>query len=184
MRKVLGIIGSPRRNGNTHILMSRILEGARQAGAAAEELFLDNLRIEECDGCHSCWAADDCSKNDDMAAVYPRIIDSDVLVFGTPVYWYGPTALMKGFIDRLVYFNSPEHRAKIRGKAAVMAIVLEEKNPDTYTPTVQFFERCFAYLELAEAGRIIVPGVAAKAEILESPDRLEEALELGKSLAR
>jgi multimeric flavodoxin WrbA len=52
-----------------------------------------------------------------MLAIYPKIIEADVIIFGTPVYWYGPTALMKAFIDRFVYFNCPENRAK-SGKAA------------------------------------------------------------------
>jgi len=183
MGKILGVVGSPRRNGNTHILVSRILEGAREAGAETEELFLNDLHIEACDGCHACWAGEDCSKDDDMLAAYPRIIGSDAVIFGTPIYWYGPTALMKGFVDRFVYFNSPEMRAIIRGKAAVMAIVLEEEDPETYALTVRFFEKCFAYLELKEAGRIIVPGVTALGEIRNKPDRLEEALDLGRALA-
>lgn len=51
-----------------------------------------------------------------MNGFYQKIIDSDILVFGTPVYWYAPTAIMKAFIDRFVYFNCPENREKIRGK--------------------------------------------------------------------
>ncbi len=53
MKKILGVVGSPRRNGNTHILVSRILDGAGKAGARTEILFLDDLHIQECDGCHT-----------------------------------------------------------------------------------------------------------------------------------
>jgi hypothetical protein len=111
-KKVLGVVGSPRKNGNTHILVSRILEGAEKQGAAAETIFLNDLNIRECNGCHACWRGKRCSKKDDMRDIYPKIIESDVIVFGTPVYWYGPTALMKGFMDRFVYFNCPENRKK------------------------------------------------------------------------
>jgi multimeric flavodoxin WrbA len=122
---ILGVMGSPRKKGNTHILVSRILEGAEAAGDDTEVLFLGDLNIRECDGCYNCWKGRKCSKKDDMNALYPKIIGSDIIVFGTPVYWYGPTALMKCFIDRFVYFNCPEHRAKIRGKSAVLAIPFE-----------------------------------------------------------
>ena len=52
---MLGIVGSPRKNGNTHVLVSRILEGARDAGAEAETVLLGDLTVQECDGCHACW---------------------------------------------------------------------------------------------------------------------------------
>jgi multimeric flavodoxin WrbA len=182
MKKILGIIGSPRKNGNTHILVSRILEGAQTAGAEVELLFLNDLTIRECDGCHACWNGHECSKRDDMNAVYPKIIESDVLIFGTPVYWYAPTALMKGFIDRFVYFNCPENRAKIKNKSAALAVPFEEDNPETASVLIEFFERCFDYLEMKIVGRIIVPGVTHRGEILRKEDRLEESFLLGKSL--
>lgn len=73
MTDILGVIGSPRRLGNTHILVSEILEGARQSGATVNHVFLNDLSIRECDGCHKCWKGKSCSKNDDMNRIYPRI---------------------------------------------------------------------------------------------------------------
>lgn len=183
MKKVLGVVGSPRRNGNTHILVSRILEGAREEGAITDILFLNDLNIQECDGCHVCWKSKQCSKNDDMNNIYPKIIESDVIIFGTPVYWYGPTALMKGFIDRLVYFNCPENRARIKGKSAVIAVPFEEENPETAALLVTFFEKCLQYLQMNLVGKIVVPEVGRKGEILGKGDRLEEGYELGRRLA-
>jgi multimeric flavodoxin WrbA len=57
MARVLGIVGSPRENGNTHVLVSHILDGAREAGATTEIVLLGDLKIAECDGCHACWHA-------------------------------------------------------------------------------------------------------------------------------
>lgn len=183
MKKILGVVGSPRRNGNTHVLVSRILEGAKKEGAAAEILLLNDLTIAECDGCHSCWEGKGCSKNDDMNNIYQKIIESDVIVFGTPVYWYGPTALMKGFIDRFVYFNCPANREKIKGKSAVIAVPFEEENPETAALVVAFFEKALAYLQMKLVGKIIVPGVSRKGEILKKADSLQQGYELGKRLA-
>jgi len=147
-------------------------------------LFLHDLDIQECDGCHACWEGRECSKSDDMNEVYPKIVQSDVIIFGTPVYWYGPTALMKAFIDRLVYFNCPENRARIRGKSAVVAVPFEEENPETAALLVALFERCVQYLEMNLVTKIIVPGVSRKGDILEKEDRLQEAYELGRRLGR
>jgi multimeric flavodoxin WrbA len=183
MKKILEIMGSPRRNGNTHILLTKILEGAEVEGAGGDILFLDDLAIQECNGCHACWEGKDCSKDDDMNRIYPRIIESDGIVFGTPVYWYGPTALMKGFIDRFVYFNCPENREKIRGKPTVLAIPFEEENPETASLLVAFFEKSLRYLEMNLIGTILVPGVTRKGEIEEKEAKLQEAYELGKKLA-
>ncbi|PIV82487.1 MAG: hypothetical protein CO150_04505 [Nitrospirae bacterium CG_4_9_14_3_um_filter_53_35] len=160
MKKVLGIVGSPRKHGNTHILVSQILSGAKLHGAATDLLFLKDLRIQECDGCHRCWKGKRCSKKDDMNEIYPKIIESDVLVFGTPVYWYGPTGLMKCFMDRFVYFNCPENRKGIKGKSAVLAVPFEDKKYETADLLVQFFERSLDYLEMKIVGKVLVSGVA------------------------
>ena len=131
MKKVLGIMGSPRKNGNTHLLMNELFRGASEPGTDIRTFLLGDLDIRECDGCHTCWKGNPCSKSDDMNTIYPKLIDSDVIIFGAPVYWYGPTALLKGFIDRFVYFNCPEHRAQIEGRSAVLAVPFEEDNPET-----------------------------------------------------
>ena len=182
MKRILAVVGSPRRNGNTHILVSKIAEGAIAKADIVDELFLGDLTIRECDGCHICWEGKECNKKDDMSAIYPKIVQSDVIIFGTPVYWYGPTALMKAFIDRFVYFNYPENREKIRGKSAMIAIPFEEEDLETARPVVEFFEKCLDYLQMKLVGKIIVPGVSRKGEIRRKPERLHEAYELGQSL--
>jgi len=184
MKKILGIMGSPRRNGNTHILVSKILEGAEAEGARGDILFLGDVAIRECDGCHACWKGKECSKNDDMNSIYPQIVASDAIVFGTPVYWYGPTALMKGFIDRFVYFNCPENRKKIQGKPAILAVPFEEEDPEAAALLKAFFEKSLQYLEINLIDTILVPGVSQKGEILEKADRLKEAYDLGRRFAR
>ncbi len=178
--KILGVVGSPRRNGNTHILVSKILEGAKGAGSSTDLLFLGDLKIQECDGCHACWRGTPCPKHDDMNAVYSKIIESDAIIFGTPVYWYGPTALMKAFIDRLVYFNCPENRAKIRGKLAAVAIPHEEASPHAADLLTAFFERCFQYLEMNYVGGVTVGGVTRRGDIKNKTDRLNAAHRFGR----
>lgn len=184
MRRMLAVVGSPRRGGNTDILVSKIADGARAAGADVEQLFLGKMTVRECDGCHLCWQGDKCSKSDDMTAAYAKITASDVIIFGTPIYWYGPSGLMKVFIDRFVYFNCEANRNKIKGKEAVVAIVLEEENVETARLTVEFFEKSLAYLEMRLAAKIIVPGVGGKGDILRKEDRLNEAVRMGRGLAQ
>ncbi|MEW6584592.1 MAG: flavodoxin family protein [Nitrospirota bacterium] len=184
MNRILGVAGSPRKKGNTHILVSGILDGAKAEGAETEMLFLNELVIRECDGCHSCWKGRQCSKRDDMNVIYPKIVESDVIVFGTPVYWYGPTALMKCFMDRFVYFNCPENRSKIKGKAAVLAIPFEEDNIKTADLLVRFFVKSLRYLEMKIVGKILCPGVSARGDILKREEFLEKGYRLGQRIAK
>jgi multimeric flavodoxin WrbA len=181
---ILGLVGSPRKRGNTHVLVSSILDGAVSEGASAETLFLGDMNIRECDGCHACWKGRQCSKKDDMNRMYPKIIQSDIIVFGTPVYWYGPTALMKCFIDRFVYFNCSENRAVIKGKSAVLAVPFEEEDSKTADLLVKFFKQCLHYLEMKLIGKILVPGVGSRGDILKKPGCLGEGYELGRKLAK
>ncbi|MFX0070185.1 MAG: flavodoxin family protein [Candidatus Hermodarchaeota archaeon] len=183
MKQILGIMGSPRKNGNTHVLISKILEGAKDSGARTEIELLGDLHIKDCDGCHSCWKGNECSKCDDMNKLYPKIIGSDILIFGTPVYWYSSTALMKAFIDRFVYFNCPENRQKIKGKLAVIVIPFEENNLKTAMPLVSMFEKSFEYLEMKLIEKIIVPGVTKKGEVADNIKIMNKCLDLGKRIA-
>jgi len=173
----------PVRGANPFFVVSILGEGAGGGGAEVEVVHLGGLQVRECDGCHACWRGRLCSKDDDMGGLYPKIAESDVIVFGTPVYWYGPTALMKAVIDRFVFFNCEANRPQVRGKKAVVAIVLEEDREETWKPVVEFFERSLGYMEMQLAGTIVVPGVGAKGEIRKKPERLEEAARLGQSLA-
>jgi hypothetical protein len=161
-----------------------VLEGVDKEGGVGEMLFLADLTVKECDGCHGCWKTGKCTKKDDMSCLYGRIAESDSLVFGTPVYWYGPTALMKGFIDRFVYFNCPETRRGIRGKKAVLVVPFEEEDPMTAAPLVEFFERSLRYLEMDLVGQVLVPGVTLRGEVRRRAAVMEEAYALGKRLCR
>jgi multimeric flavodoxin WrbA len=180
---ILGVVGSPRRNGNTHVLVSEALDGAARAGARSSILLLGDLDVRECDGCHACWSGKDCPRDDDMNGLYRTIAESDAIVFGTPVYWYGPTGLMKLFIDRLVYFNCPENRPKIRNKPVAVVVPFEEADPRAADLVLALFERSFRYLEMRPVGKLVVPGVTRLGEVRDQPDRLGEARRLGEALA-
>jgi multimeric flavodoxin WrbA len=184
MKNILGIIGSPRKNGNTDVMVSRILEGARDNGANTETISLADMKILECDGCHACWKGKRiCVKKDDMTVLYPKVAQSDAIVFGTPVYWYGPTALMKGFMDRFVYFNCPANRKQMRNKVAVIAIPFEDITYATSDPVVDFFDKCLTYLEMRLIDRILAPGVTKRGEVRDRKRIMARCDKLGQALA-
>lgn len=181
--KVLGIMGSPRSSGNTHVLMKRLMDGCRSQEAETEIIELAGLEIRECDGCQACWKGLECPKGDDMLDIYKMIKGSDALVFGTPVYWYGPTGLMKLLMDRMVYFNCPENRKHIRGKIGTYVIPFEDLDLATARPVEDFFHRCFDYLELKPMKGVVVPGVSAKGEVSRLGAVMDGAYILGQNIA-
>ena len=181
--RILGVQGSPRKHGNTQILVEKVLDGARDAGATTLMIQLGDMTIAECDGCHACWKGKECPKDDDMNAVYATIAESDAVVFGTPVYWFGPTALMKAFIDRFVYFNCPENRAKIQGKHAALVAPFEDDDLETARPLVEMFSMGLEYVEMTLLEPLLAPGVGEKGEVLKHPEQLQAAYALGQRLA-
>ena len=104
--KILGISGSPRK-GNTEWMVDRVLEAARNAGAETELILLRKADIHLCRGCLSCEMGADrqpgvCVIKDDMAPLLGKMLAADAFVFGTPVYFYLLSALLKNFMDRTV----------------------------------------------------------------------------------
>jgi len=105
MKKVLAINGSPRKNGNTSALIQQFLEGAKKNTTNIEEVFAHNLDLAYCTGCLRCNILKRCSiTNDVWPILSQKILDADVLVFGSPVYFHHVTAQMKKIIDRFRSF--------------------------------------------------------------------------------
>ncbi len=104
MRKVLILNGSPRKKGNTSFLVEELKNRVEEAGNEVEILFLNDYDINPCQGCFWCYKDYPlkCVQDDVMNTLYPKVIDSDVLVFASPIYWFTYSAQLKLFVDRLV----------------------------------------------------------------------------------
>ena len=100
-KKVLGILGSPRLEGNTADLLEAVLEGARSAGADTERLDLARMRINACIECRRCDESAECAvKTDDMQQIYSRIRNVDAIVLASPIFFMSVSAQTKAMIDR------------------------------------------------------------------------------------
>ena len=182
--KVTAFLGSPRPHGNTDTLADAVLDGARSAGCSTERHALRALHIHHCTGCGNCGRKNRlCIFRDDAETLYQAMIAADVLLFVTPVYWYGPTSIMKTFLDRLVVFNTPEARPLVRGKAAGVVAAWEEKGSEAAEPMMKLFELGFRYLELRPAGNFLVDGAGPKGAVRGMTGVLDRAREFGAALA-
>lgn len=116
---VLGVSGSPRL-GATHVLVQSALLGARALpGTTVEYVSLAGKRILPCDGCGECGRGAGCVLDDDMRAIYPRLLAADAIVVGTPVYYGSPTALCKAFMERTQGFGSAEKPLRLKVGGAI-----------------------------------------------------------------
>jgi len=104
---MLGLSFSPRKMGNTELLLDRVFCGARQLGAETELYRVADKSIRPCDGCGSCFKTGICHIQDDMQQLYGKMLEADGLVFGTPVYFYNMTAQGKTVIDRTIALGGP-----------------------------------------------------------------------------
>jgi multimeric flavodoxin WrbA len=121
--KVLGILGSPRKYGNTEILLDVTLSAAQQAGADTELIRLSDKNIQCCDGCNACRKTGECRIKDDMQELYGKLLEADGIIFATPVYTWTMSGQMKVFLDRTYALSFPVGRlaGKIGGSIVVGA---------------------------------------------------------------
>jgi len=109
--KVLAVNSSPRgKNSNTDRILQPFLEGAREAGAGTETIYLENKKINHCTACFTCWAKTPgvCIQKDDMSELLEKVIQAEVIVYATPVYAFTVSGLMKDFMDRLIPLLNPQ----------------------------------------------------------------------------
>ena len=176
--EILGINGSPRSGGNTEILLDAMLAGAQEAGATVSSVKLRHLDVSPCCACDACKRTGECIQKDDMQELKSKMEKSEVWILGTPVYWWGPTAQLKAFIDRW-YGISQDF---FKDRKAVLVIPLGSSNPSTAQHVLGMFEDVFAYLGMKQIGTLLAPGIYERGEAKKRADLLEEATRLGKSI--
>ncbi len=174
--RILALVGSPRKGGNTDLLVDRILKGSESRGYSTEKIYLYDYEIEPCLDCRTCKRGLlECSLHDEMSLIYPKLENADVIIFGTPVYWYGPTGKMKLLIDRLRPYVA---NRKLAGKKAVIVIPSEE-GPGCCGPITDMFRVSFDYLGITLVGRIFAKA-HEKGEVKKNTEQMENAYQLGR----
>ncbi|MCK4938376.1 MAG: flavodoxin family protein [Methanosarcinales archaeon] len=176
--KILALMGSPRKEGNTDILVDTVLSGAMANGHQGEKLNLYDLNLLPCIDCRNCKNGDKvCTRDDDMRGIYPKIEEADVILFGTPLYWYGPSGPMKLLMDRLLPYSETE---TLKGKRAVLVIPSAE-GADACKHVVTMFRLSLDYLGVGIAD-VLLPTAYERGEIAGNAEELERAREIGAAL--
>jgi len=185
-RKVLVLLGSPRRKGNSALLAEAIARGAKAAGADVETLFLHGLAIAPCKACFACQKPKSrgCSIDDDMQPIYRKMLEADAWVLATPVYWFTMSAQLKLWMDRC--FALPAYgKDPFAGKRIAIAMAYGGGDPfdSGCVNALRTFQDAYGYVGAQIVGYAY--GSAMKAgEIKKNRVLMAAAEELGKKLVK
>ena len=191
--KVLGIGGSPRKGGNSDILLKHILKGITENKITADSLQLRDYQYQGCIGCERCRKDKICTGlKDGMSLIYPDILESQGLVLVSPTHNYNVTAWMKAFIDRLYcFYNFDDNRprgwsSRLAGqkRKALLAAICEQENKDDMGFTLDAMRLPLEALGYEIVGELSVFSIFDKAKVKENNKILIKATKLGSDLTK
>jgi len=189
--KVLGIFGSPRKGGNTELLLEQALRGAEAEGAEVQRLRLTDYNIIPCKECLACYQNAHCVLLDDMSKIYPVLLESDIIILASPIFFYGITAWAKALIDRCqalwsrkYHLKDPSMGKEGKKRRGFFISVGGTKGPKVFDGAILTARYFFDVLNAEYVGELVVREVDAKADILKHPEALRQAFEAGRRLCR
>lgn len=150
MTKVLIISASPRRNGNSDTLCDRFAQGAIDEGNQVEKIFLADKKINYCRGCGFCTKKGRCVQEDDAPEILDKMIDADVIVFGSPIYFYCINAQLKTLIDRCL----PKYK-EIKNKTFYFLLTAADNAPDTFDEAMTALDGFIRCLDNCHVEKVI-----------------------------
>lgn len=187
--KVLGILGSPRREGNTELLLDRALAGAASAGGEIEKVVLSELRLSPCTNCDECHLTGECTIQDDMTLLYPKLRALDRLILASPIFFLSVSAQTKMMIDRCQSFWIAKYRLGRgiggRDKRRGLFLSIAGRNrPREFQPAIAVVKAFFATIDVEYSQELFFGGIEGKGDVIQHPTVLEGALAAGARLVR
>jgi multimeric flavodoxin WrbA len=185
--KVIGIVGSPRKEGNTATLVEKVLAGAAEAGAETKVYNLNELNIRGCQACNYCKTHDNrCRQDDDMTPIYADLLAADGVVIGTPIYMGYPSAQTMLFVNRLYAFiNFGKPSPVPEGKKFAFAYSSGAGEEAGYRQVMVSFSQIFGHFPgMAVKGIVGGGGNSDPGSVKNNQALLDEAFALGKELVK
>jgi multimeric flavodoxin WrbA len=191
MTEILAIYGSPRRKGNTALLLKKAVEGAREANADVEEIVLRDLKISPCLEIYGCKETGRCVIQDDFQPLYDRLLSCQGLLLASPIFFYTVSALTKSMMDRCQSLwvkrywieKTPFGKKDFARKGLFISVGATKGKRlfDGVQLTVRYF---FDALDMELWRSLLYKGLDCEGDILKHPDYLQEAYNAGMDLAK
>ncbi|HIJ00452.1 MAG TPA: flavodoxin family protein [Candidatus Methanomethylophilaceae archaeon] len=182
--KVLGISGSPHHNGNTEILLCTALRAAKAKGAETRIVRLSEMEIFHCRGCNRCFDTGKCIIDDGMTDIYPLLDAADVIIVSSPVHFSGLSSYLKQFIDRCQclwarreFFPDPSYMSR---KGAFISV--GGQAAPIFRNSTSVVKSFLNTINVSCCSCLTVPGVDRQGAIMERPDVIDAAYEIGLRL--
>ncbi len=187
--KILAFQGSPRRGGNTDLLLQALLRGAQESGAQIEKFDLYRLRLEPCLECGQCDETGVCVLSDDMEIIYPKLDKAQVIIVASPIFFYNITARTQALVERSqacwVRKYVLKKRHPLAGKRHGLFLALgATKGRRLFEGVQRVLRYFFDALDVEYQGGLFYRGIEKKGAITNHPTALEEAFRLGQAVGR
>ena len=183
-KKVLILLGSPRKKGNSAVLAEKIAKGAKSEGAKVETIYLHGLNIAPCNSCYSCQkpGSKGCSIDDDMQPIYKAMLEAEAWVIASPVFWFTMTAQTKLWMDRCLAFPAYA-KAAFSGKKIAIAMSYGGEDPfdSGCVNALRTFQDAYGYVGARIIGIVYGSGMKV-GEIKSNEALMKTAEELGRRL--
>lgn len=176
--KIVVLEGSPNKNDSSNLLAEQFSQGAKEAGHSVQIIDVAHANIHPCTGCIHCGYEGPCSQKDDVDGIRKKILDADMIIFVTPLYYHGMSAQLKILIDRFCAFNSSIQRKHM--KSALISVAWNSDNW-TFDALEAHYKTLIRYLNLNDMGMVLGTGCG-------TPDMTKRskfpnlAYEIGKKL--
>jgi len=190
--KVVGFSGSPRKNGNSDIVLKNILSGVNQGGFPSDYYNLTGIEFKGCIGCEKCRKTKICTGLvDGMSLIYPKLFNAKGLVLVSPTHNYNVTSWMKAFIDRLYcFYNFENDRPRSwssqldnQKRKAIVAAICEQESIEDMGFTIEAMKKPLEALGYEIIGELTVFSIFDKAKVKEDDQAMNNAYQLGQKLA-
>lgn len=184
--KVIGISASPRRTGNSEILLDKVLEGAVSRGASVEKIILNELNIKPCQECGGCDKSGLCVIRDDMGRLYNILDSADAVIISSPVFFASVSAQAKTMIDRMqcawiakyVFKKAP----RLRICKGIFISVAGSERVDSFTDAKNIIRAFFATIDIEYSDELLCSGMETAACVRKDGKLLSRAYVLGESI--
>lgn len=176
--KIVVLMASPNANGSTDILVQHFKKGAEESGHSVEVVAVCKLHVNPCRGCIACGYEGDCVQRDDNEQIRKKLLQCDMVVFATPLYYYGMSAQLKTVVDRFCAYNSSLNRRHL--KSALLTVAW---NADdwTFEALTAHYKTLVRYINFEDMGMVLGYGCGSPS-MTRSGKYPGQAYQLGKSL--
>lgn len=183
--KVIALIGSPRKVGNTSKIVDSICKGLKQNGHSVEIYNLTNFEMKGCKACDACQMekVDFCTIDDSITKLLPKIATADCIIFGTPIYVGHVSGSMKNLLDRMRSFLRPNRTVRFLPNKKYITVTCSSLPGETFKDVTEYLNKWLGgFFQMENIGNIIAGNLREKDAINNQPELLLAAENLGRQI--